>query len=326
MEKTSTPWKVVINGPPVSEEAMQLLARSCTVHCTKPYLPPAELAVIMRQEKPHGLLVRMGKIDREVIEASPNLRVIAKHGSGVDTIDVKSAAALKIPVLMAPAANFESVAEHTLGMMLALAKDIPWLDSRMRENHWDKPTYKGVELYKKALGLIGFGRIGRRVRELVAPLQMNVLVYDPFLRDQGLPSDITRVETLETLLKAADIVSIHTPLTDQTRGLIGRKELQLMKKTAWLINTARGEVVDEKALAAALQAGEIGAAGLDAFSKEPPENIPILAQAGKVVFTPHIAGSTKESLVRMAVTAAENILTVLGGKPLDPDCWANPFA
>lgn len=320
MKKTETEFKVVINGPPVSEKAMQLLARSCTVHCTEPYLEPSELAAIMRQEKPHGLLVRMGKIDREVISASPNLRVISKNGSGVDTIDVKSAADLKIPVLMAPAANYESVAEHTLGMMLALAKDIPWLDGRMREGHWDKPTYKGVELYKKTIGLIGFGRIGRRVRELVAPLQMNVFVYDPFLRAQGIPADIMRVDNLETLLKAVDIVSIHTPLTEQTRGLIGRKELQLMKKTAWLINTAQREIVDQQTLAAALQNNEIGAARLDTFSKEPPEDIPLLARAGKVVFTPHIAGSTKESLVRMAVTAAENILNILSGKAPNPNC------
>ena len=324
MKNGNTKYKVVITGPRIAEEAMGLLGTACDVECTKPYLQPGELAAKVAEVKADALLVRVGKITREVIQASPHLRVIAKHGTGVDNVDIAAATESKIPVLIAPFANYESVAEHVLGLMLALAKDIPYLDSRVRGGHWDKATYQGGELYGKVLGLIGFGRIGRRVRELVSPLQMKVLVYDPFLQGKGLRSDVTRVETLEPLLKEADIVSLHCPLTEQTRGLIGRKEFQMMKKTAWLINTARGPVVDEKALVAALREGRIGGVGLDTFSKEPPEDIALVANAGKTVLTPHIGGVTAESFIRMGVAAAENILQVLAGKAPDPDCWVNP--
>ncbi len=225
--------------------------------------------------------------------------------------------------MITPFANYESVAEHVLGLALALARDIPRLDARTREGYWDKPNYRGVELYNKTLGLIGFGRIGRRVKELVAPLQMKVLVYDPYLQSNPVPPDVIRVEKLEELLKCADIVSLHCPLTDQTGHLIGKNELKTMKKTAWLINTARGEVVDEEALIDALKEGEIAAAGMDTFSKEPPEDMKALCNAGKTVLTPHIAGITQESFERLGIEAAKNILTILQGKKPDRECVVN---
>ena len=324
MKNGNTKYQVVITGPRIAEEAMEILGMACDVECTKPYLRPGELAARVAEAKADALLVRVGKITREVIQASPNLRVIAKHGTGVDNVDIAAATELRIPVLIAPFANFESVAEHVLGLMLALVKDIPYLDSRVRGGYWDKATYRGGELFGKVLGLVGFGRIGRRVRELVAPFQVKVLVYDPFLQRKELPSDVIRVETLDPLLKEADIVSLHCPLTEQTRGLIGRKEFQMMKKTAYLINTARGPVVDEKALVVALREGQIAGAGLDTFSKEPPEDIALVANAGKTVLTPHVGGVTAESFIRMGIAAAENILQILAGKTPDPDCWVNP--
>jgi len=319
-------YQVVITGR-IAEEAMRILEPACEVECVKPYLPPAELAAMMGAVKAEALLVRgvAGKVNREVMQASPILRVIAKHGVGVDNIDVAAATALMIPVLNTPAANYKSVAEHTLGLMLALAKDIPRLDGRMREGQWDKMGYRGGELFGKTLGLVGYGRIGQRVRELVTPLRMPVLVYDPFLPEGWQRPDVNRVDALGPLLRAADIVSLHCPLTEKTRGLIGRRELQQMKRTAWLINTARGPVVDEPALVAALEAGEIAGAGLDTFSKEPPEDITRLAKAGKTILTPHVAGVTEDSFVRMGVGAAEGILRVLTGEPPDRACWVNPF-
>lgn len=315
---------VVITGK-IAEEAMKILQPACDVVCTKPYLPPAEFVAQMAELKADALLVRgvSGKITREVMQASPNLRVIAKHGVGVDNIDVDAATALGIPVLNTPAANFDSVAEHVLAMMLALAKDLVYQDSRMREGHWDKMGSRGRELLNKTLGLVGYGRIGRRVRELVAPFRMKVLVYDPVLRPGGAGHDVTTVGKLDELLAAADIISLHCPLTEKTRGLIGRRELQLMKKTAWLINTARGAVVDEGALIAALKAGEIAGAGLDTFAKEPPEQLALLANAGKTVLSPHLGGVTDESYVRMGVAAAEGIMRVLSGGGPDPECWVN---
>ncbi|HOG16865.1 MAG: Glycerate dehydrogenase [Syntrophaceae bacterium PtaU1.Bin231] len=325
MEPERKRFKVIITGSRIAEEAMQLLEKTCVVECTPPYLPPEELAARVAAVKPDALMVRVGKITRAVLQASPSLRVVAKHGIGVDNIDIPAATELKIPVLISASANFESVAEHALGLMLALAKDIPYLDGRVRDGYWDKTTYLGRELYGKTLGLIGFGRIGRRLRELVAPFRMKVLVYDPFLRERGFPSDVTGVETLEPLLSVSDIVSIHCPLTANTRGLMGRKEFQVMKKSSFLINTARGEVVDEQALISALRDGEIAGAGLDTFGKEPPEEISRLAKAGKTVLSPHIGAFTEEAITRMGVAAAENILNVLAGNPPNAECWVNPM-
>ena len=326
MANERTKHSVVITGR-IADEAMRLLEPACVVTCTKPYLAGQEFAALMAEVKADALLVRgvAGTVTREVMQASGKLRVIAKHGVGVDNIDVADATALRIPVLNTPAANYESVAEHVLGLMLALAKDIPRLDGRMREGQWDKLGYRGEELSGKTLGLVGFGRIGRRVRELVEPLRMPVLVYDPFLPAGAATPGVTRVKVLDDLLKAADIVSLHCPLTETTRGLIGLGQLQSMKKTAWLINTARGAVVDEAALVAALEAGEISAAALDTFSPEPPKDISRLAKAGKVVLTPHIAGVTEQSFIRMGVGAAEGILRVLSGEAPEKEAWVNPF-
>jgi D-3-phosphoglycerate dehydrogenase len=317
-------YNVIITGPPIAEKGEKILSNKCNIKHTKPYLEPSKLAKELCNERVDALLVRMGKITKEVIKASPNLKVIAKHGTGVDNIDVGAATELKIPVLISALANYESVAEHTLGLMFALAKDIPELDRRIRKGYWDKPDYRGIELFKKILGLIGFGRIGRRVRELVVPLQMKVLVYDPFLKSNEILPDVIRVEKLEGLLKSVDIVSLHCNLTEQTRHLINKNELRLMKKTAWLINTSRGEVVDEEALIVALKEGEIAAAGIDTFYKEPPKCISLLSKAGKTVLNPHIAGNTEESFERMGVDSAKNILTILeGGKP-DREYVVNP--
>ena len=316
-------FHVLVTGPQLAEEALALLSKTCRVSFTKPYIPSDELVEKLGRGPADAILVRMGQITQEVIEASPRLKVISKHGIGVDNIDIAAATRRNIPVTIACRANFESVAEHVLGLMFSLARNIPWLDTRFRQGRWEKPNYQGFELYAKTLGLVGFGRIGRRVRELVAPLKMTILVYDPLIRPETLPPDATRVHELETLLDRADIVSLHCPLTEKTRHLIGKNEFKRMKKTAWLINTARGAIVDQTALIEALEAGEIAAAGLDTFEEEPPAAITRLAGAGKTVLTPHIAGLTEASFRRMGLEAAGNILTVLEGKKPDLECVVN---
>ncbi len=317
-------FNVIITGDSLAQEAMDILSSKCRTLFTGPYPDPSLLAQKMHEEKAHALILRTGKAPAEVIKASPNLRVISKHGVGVDNIDVQTATQLRIPVMVTASANYQSVAEHTLGLMFALAKDIPWHDRRIRQGFWDKAQYRGVELFKKTLGIIGFGRIGRRVYELVAPLQMKVLVFDPYLNSEPLPRDITRVDQLEDLLKEADIVSLHCPLTERTKHLIGARELGIMKKTAWLINTARGEVVDENALILALKEGKIAGAGLDTFRKEPPEDLRPLCEAGKIVMTPHVAGATEEAFKRMGLEAAQNVLSILEGRKPDKSYFANP--
>ena len=317
-------YSVVVTGDSLAPEAMKLLEGACRVVFAGPYPDPSKLAQLLHQEKAQGLILRTGKATAEVIQASPDLKIVAKHGVGYDAIDVAAATALRIPVLISASANFESVAEHALGLMLALAKDIARMDTRMHQGFWDKTQYRGVELFRKTLGLIGFGRIGRRVSQLVAPLQMKILISDPYIPQESIPAGIQRVSPLENLLKEADIVSLHCPLTQETRNLIGDKELRTMKKSAFLINTARGGIVNEEALIAALREGKIAGAGLDTFSKEPPDDLRRLCEAGKLVLTPHIAASTDAAFTRMGVEAAQNTLTVLEGKPPDKNSMANP--
>lgn len=317
------PYSVVITGPPIADKAMEILSISCRVRCTEPYLPPDLLAKIIDECKAHAILARMGKINRDVIEASPNLKVISKHGTGVDNIDLATATRLKIPVLISPSANYESVAEHTLAMMLALAKSIPRLDARTRQGLWDKPNFRGIELKSKTLGLVGFGRIGRRVYELAKPFDMRVLVHDPIIERGKIPSDVTLVEDLDALLETSDIVSLHCPLNQDTRHLIDGKKFKVMKKSSWLINTARGEIVSETALISAIEGGDIAAAAIDTFEKEPPSGANPLLKSERVILTPHVAGVTEESFERMGMEAARNILSVLKGKGPDPACLVN---
>ena len=315
MQQTHDPFRVVVTSDKISPAAVELLSKKCRIDFAGSYSKPADIARVVSESRADGLIVRTGKISREVIQASPRLRVIAKHGIGVDNVDVPAATELKIPVLISASANYRSVAEHALALMLSLAKDIPNLDTRVRQGHWDKTTHCGVELFQKTLGLVGFGRIGRRLAELVAPFEMKVFVFDPFLTGE-VPPGVTRVNEIGALLQADDIGSLHLPLTPQTRHIIGGRELGMMKKTAWLLNTARGEIIDQPALIEALKGGTIAAAGLDTFAQEPPEHLDELCGAGKLVLTPHVGAATAESIVRMAVEAAQNVLMVLeGGKP-----------
>lgn len=316
-------YTVVIIGPPIAQEAVSLLSRSCRVEYAEASAPEDEVIHKVASCKTDALIVRMGKASGEVIRASPKLRVIAKHGIGVDNIDVVAATAAGIPVLITPRANYESVAEHTLGLMLAAARSIPRLDYRIRQGHWDKANYRGVELFRKTLGIVGFGRIGRRLQELVVPFQMKVVIYDPLLSAENLPPDIIRVDDIHELLKIADFVSINCPLTQTTRRLIGEKEIKIMKKSAWIINTSRGGIIDEADLLAALEGDEIRGAAIDTFMQEPPAGTPLLGRTRKTVLTPHIGGVTQESFIRMGMQAAENVLGFLESEAVDPDCVVN---
>ena len=324
MKNTNERFTVVITGPPIARQGMEKLAEFSNVECTEPYLAPEKLARMLRGIEPDALLVRMGKINREIIEASPNLRVIAKHGTGVDNIDLVTAARLKIPVLITPYANYESVAEHAVGLMLALAKDIPRLDARMHKGCWDKSEHRGVELRNKTLGLIGFGRTGQRLRELVAPFEMNIVVYDPVVQLERPAPDIEIAQNLTDLLRSSDIVSLHCPMNDNTKYLINRDNLRKLKKGAWIINTARGGIIDEKALVDGINSGRVGAAALDTFESEPPDvEKSSLFESDRIILTPHVAGITEESFDRMGIQAAENILAVLKGHQPDSESVIN---
>lgn len=318
-------WKVLVTGPPLCSEAMKLLRTKSEVITIPPYSPSEKIAKVASGQKIDALIVRMGRVNRKVLAASPNLQVIVKHGTGVDNIDVLAATELGLPVLITSEANFQSVAEQTVGLIFAVVKELIYLDYRLRTGNWDKVGYKGKELYGKSLGLVGIGRVGRRVSELLAPLEMDRFGYDPYVSDEDFPKEVKHVDSLHGLLNKVDVISIHCPLTEETYHLIGENEFRMMKPTAYLINTARGGIVDEKALIRALKEGWIKGAALDTFEKEPPPiDNPLWKLTQNLVVTPHIAGVTNESFARVGIAVAEMALNVLEGKGIERKAVVNP--
>ena len=290
---------------------------------TTPYLPADELEAVIRAEQPDAIVVRQGHLTRAMIEASARLQVIAKHGVGYNTIDVQAAAERAIPVTIAFGANAQSVAEHAFALMFSVARQTALLDARVRDGHWDKATANGIELCGKTLGLIGLGSIGSILMDLVAPLQMQVKVYDPYLRDLPQRTHVQREQDLDRLLADSDVISLHCPLTDSNHNLIGAAQLQRMRPGAILINTARGELVDTAALIDALSEQRIAGAGLDTFNPEPPPADSPLWGLPNLVATPHVGANTSEARDRVGLIALRQIFDVWNGVPLDPRCVAN---
>ncbi len=256
------------------------------------------------------------KVTAEVIRsAGPRLKVIGRAGVGVDNIDVDAARARGITVVNAPEAATVAVAELTLGMMLALARQIPTADAGMRRAEWRKSELHGSELSGKTLGIIGVGRIGAAVATRAAALGMRVLGHDPLLSDGELQQRGTEPSGFEALLRESDYVCLHLPLTTETRGLIGRETLQRFKPGARLISAARGGIIDETALLEALESGHLAGAALDVFSEEPPGELP-LRQHPNVVLTPHIGAQTREAQSKAATDIASEVLAALRGESL----------
>lgn len=263
-----------------------------------------------------ALVVRSApKVTARVIEAGKRLQVIGRAGVGVDNIDVDAATNHGILVVNAPDGNTLAVAEHTIALMLALARHIPAADRSMREGKWDRKRFMGVQVCEKTLGVIGMGRIGSEVARRGRGLGMHVLGYDPYAASAWAESlGVEMCDNLDDLLMRSDFVTIHVPLTAATRDLIRERELRLMKPTAYLINCARGGIVNEEALQKALEEGVLAGAALDVFSSEPPTNSPLLSNP-KVVLTPHLGASTEEAQVAVAVDVAQQVVDVLAGRP-----------
>jgi len=317
-------FRIFVTGSAIAEEALALLSENgCQCRFGDENDGPGAIARNLAAFRADGLIVRKGTINETVIEASAALKAIAKHGVGVDNIDVAAATRRGIPVLITAWANFESVAEHAMALIFAVSRRIAEQDRKMRQGIWDKKNYRGGELRGKCLGLVGFGRIGKRLHELMRPLEMRVLFFDPHV---GNHAGAERIVELKELLSAADVVSLHCPLTRETRHLIGRDELAAMKPGAAIVNTARGALIDEAALVEALREKRIGAAGLDTFEKEPPDPGNPLFTMENVVASAHVGGFSAESFRNMGTGAARNILTVLGGGTPDPVCLINPEA
>lgn len=316
--------KILLTGPALAHDAMSYASeRGIKIVPTVPYLPAAELTSVIRDEQPDAIIVRQGKLTREMIEASSNLRAIAKHGVGYDTIDIQAAAEKKVPVTIALGANAQSVAEHAFALMFSVARQTAWLDARTRKGHWDKATANGMELFGKTLGLVGLGAIGAILMDLVAPLRMKVNVFDPYLKTLPDRPYVERETDFDRLIDSSDIISLHCPLTDQNRNLIGAAKLNRMRPNAILINTARGELVDTPALIRALQTQRIAGAGLDTFNPEPPPAESELWGLPNLVATPHVGANTSEARERVGLLAVEQIVQIWEGTALDPRCIVN---
>ncbi|MDQ3856492.1 MAG: phosphoglycerate dehydrogenase, partial [Chloroflexota bacterium] len=277
-------------------------------------LPEQEL--VERIAEYDALIVRSEtRVTARVIEAGERLQVIARAGVGVDNIDVDAATKRGVLVVNAPLGNTVAAAEHAMALMLALARRVPQADASVRAAEWSRSRFTGTELMHKTLGIVGLGKIGIEVARRARAFEMHLLGHDPYVSSATADSLGVRLLPLDELLRQSDIVTVHVPLLPSTRHYIGRRELLGMKPGAFLLNVARGGIVDEEALLEGLQGGQIGGAALDVFEHEPlPADSPLRAMP-EVVLTPHLGASTREAQVKVALEVAEQVVDVLNGRP-----------
>jgi D-3-phosphoglycerate dehydrogenase len=296
---------------PIHEEALVLLRENAEVSVG--FGPEARELDDALLTEVNALLVRTKPLSAEQIEKAPQLRVIARHGVGVDNVAVEAATRRGIPVLITPRANLRSVAEHVFALALAVSRN---LDRYVREGRFaERDSLVGQELFGQTLGVIGLGRIGEEVARMgAAGFGMRVLGYDPYLDEAAAHAKgVEPVSSLEELLPACDFVSVHVPLTEETRGLLDARELGLMRPGSVLVQAARGGVVDEGALVEALRNGPLAGAGIDVFGEEPPPADHPLLSVESTVLSPHTAASTRQAMRRMGLDAVRGILDILGG-------------
>lgn len=302
--------KILITDP-IATEGVNILRQHAEVDIQQGITPP-ELASIIGDYD--GLIVRsQTKVTAQVIEAADKLQVIGRAGVGVDNIDIEAATRRGIIVVNSPEGNIVSTAEHTIAMLLALARRIPQANNLLHAGVWSREL-KGFEVRHKTLGIIGLGRVGTEVAEMAKGLRMEVIAYDPMISESRAERLGVRLVDLETLLKTSDFITIHVPLNASTRGMLGRSQLKLVKPTAMLINCARGGIVDEEALYEALEQGRLAGAAVDVFSREPARDN-ILLKSDKVIATPHLAASTIEAEASASIDIAEQVVAVLNGRP-----------
>lgn len=316
---------IVVTGPDLDPSAEKLVAAHGfeTVH-TPPYADSAVIAELLARTGAQGIISRMGRIDGTVMDAAPHLRVISKHGVGVDNIDLAAAAARGIPVLVATGANAVSVAEHAITLLLATVKRVLPLDAGLRGGRWEKPGFLGRELAGARMALMGMGAIAQATGRMGKGLGLQLCGYDPYASQTAFEQlGASRCDSFDALLEQSDILSLHCPLTDQTRGILNADAIGRMPAGSYVINTARGGLIDEAALVAAIRSGHLAGAGLDTFAVEPPApGHPFFAEPN-IVMTPHIGGVTREAGARVGVEAVRGLLQVLGGEAVASERIAN---
>jgi D-3-phosphoglycerate dehydrogenase / 2-oxoglutarate reductase len=309
---TANPWRILV-AEALGKEGLDLLRQKAAVD-VRLRLSPVELQAIIPPY--HALIVRSAtKVTDDLLAAGRELVVVGRAGVGLDNIDVDAATRRGVLVANAPTTNIVAAAEHTIALMFAMARNISQADHAVRARQWQREMFTGVELVGKRLGLVGLGRVGSEVARRAQGLGMEVLVYDPYVPLERAQQFGVRPVSFDDLLAFSDFVSLHTPLTVETREMFRAREFGKMRQGARLVNTARGPLVDEAALLDALDAGQIAGAALDVFDREPPDN-PRLLENERVVMTPHIGGSTKESQARVSIQIAEEVLSALEGQPV----------
>jgi D-3-phosphoglycerate dehydrogenase len=262
-----------------------------------------------------ALVVRSAtKVTKEVIQAAVKLKVIGRAGVGLDNVDLEAATAKGIIVMNTPAGNTISTAEHTFSMILTLSRNIAQANISMKKGEWKRSKFMGVELYSKVLGIVGFGRIGSEVAKRALSFGMRVLAYDPFLSAQVAESIGVQIAELKEVLQESDYITVHTPLTDETRHMISDKEFGLMKKNVRIVNCARGGIIDESALVKAVKEGKVSGAAMDVFENEPLAADSELLKLDNVITTPHLGASTEEAQVNVAIEVAEIVRDALLGR------------
>lgn len=297
---------------------------ACEVFTPEQDQPLKEAEMISLIGDMDAALVGNDAVTEQVIAAAPHLKVVSKHGVGVDNVDVAAATRAGVIVTNTPGANQVAVAEMTVTLIMALSRKIAYHDNVVKSGGWSRII--GTELAGKTIGIVGLGRIGKEVVLRLKGFQVKFLAYDVYQDDTFAAENGVRFVTLDELLSEADIVTLHAVLTSDTQGFIGERELELMKPSSLLVNTARGGLVDEQALYQALKNNRLAGAGLDVFAEEPPKDSPLLQLGDKVLLTPHLGAQTTETVLRMGQMAAENIVQVLRGeRPIglvNPDVYS----
>ncbi len=302
----------ILVADPIADDGVAVLSRADHQVDVKTGLSPDELRSIVGDYV--ALVVRSEtKVTADIIAAAPELQVVGRAGVGVDNIDLDAATARGIVVVNAPAGNIVTTAEHTLAMLFAIARNIPQAHASLIAGEWKRSQFVGTELRNKTLGIVGLGKVGSAIARRASALEMRILVHDPYVSTDVAERLDVELASLQDLLKQADFVTIHAPMTESTRSMIGADELALMKPTARLVNCARGGIVDENALYDAIESGRLAGAAVDVFTKEPAVGN-ILTTSDKIIVTPHLGASTAEAQVNVAVDVAEEILAVLRGE------------
>ncbi len=250
------------------------------------------------------------KLTKELIDAGTNLKFIGRAGVGVDNIDIDAATARGIPVMNAPRGNIVSTAEHTIALLMTLARRIPQADRSVRAERWERKDLKGVELSGKTLGVIGLGRVGREVSQRMLAFAMKVIAVDPYVTAEIATDLGVELVDMDTLLRESDFITVHVPLGADTRSIISKPEINRMRDGVFLINCARGGVIDEAAVREALDSGKVAGVAIDVYESEPPGAHPLFSHE-RSVFTPHLGAATRDAQIRVAVDAARNVADAL---------------